>query len=71
MDASEHGVIYFSMGSMLRGSTLPDSKRNAIMEVFKGLKENVLWKWEENEIPGKAHNVRIEKWLPQRAVLGL
>ncbi|RZF48858.1 hypothetical protein LSTR_LSTR003238 [Laodelphax striatellus] len=69
IDGAEHGVIYFCMGSMLKASTIPDDKRDALVKVFSRLPQRVLWKWENDTMPGKSDNVKIAKWMPQRDIL--
>jgi glucuronosyltransferase len=70
LDEAPEGVIYFSMGSNLQSSEMPESKRNVFLEVFSKLKQNVLWKWEADTLPGQPKNVKLGKWLPQSDILG-
>ena len=42
--AGEHGFILFSMGSVLKGSIMPESYRTMFLNVFPKLKQRVLWK---------------------------
>jgi glucuronosyltransferase len=70
LDEAPNGVIYFSMGSVLQGSEMPDSMRNAFVEAFSKLEQSVLWKWETDSLPGKPSNVKLGKWLPQSDILG-
>ncbi|CAG9834236.1 unnamed protein product [Diabrotica balteata] len=69
LDEAKNGVIYFSMGSNLKSADLPIIKREALMKAFSKRKENILWKFEVDDMPGKPNNVRIEKWLPQSDLL--
>ncbi|XP_063913440.1 UDP-glycosyltransferase UGT5-like isoform X2 [Zophobas morio] len=69
LDNSKNGVILFSMGSNLKSSSLDGKKRNAILGAFSKLKEKVLWKWENDSLPGQPKNVRLMKWVPQCDVL--
>ncbi|XP_044265327.1 UDP-glycosyltransferase UGT5-like [Tribolium madens] len=69
LDNAKDGVIYFSMGSNLKSAELPNEKRDAILKTFSKLKEKILWKWEEDELPGKPPNVKTAKWLPQQDIL--
>ncbi|CAH1099471.1 unnamed protein product [Psylliodes chrysocephalus] len=69
LDEAKDGVIYFSMGSNLKGIDLPNNTRKALMNAFSKRKENILWKFETDDMPGKPKNVRIEKWLPQSDIL--
>ncbi|KAJ8980270.1 hypothetical protein NQ317_005128 [Molorchus minor] len=70
LDDAQDGVIYFSMGSNLRSSQLPIEKRDALLKAFGKRKEKILWKWEEDILPGQPSNVRLGKWLPQQDILG-
>ena len=70
LDEAKNGVIYFSMGSGLQSTNLPVEKRNALVRVFSKLKQNVLWKWESDVLPGQPKNVEVRKWLPQQDILG-
>lgn len=69
INESKHGVIYFSMGSNLRSKYLPLEKRQAILETFGGLKQRVLWKFEDPQLEGKPDNVYISEWFPQDDIL--
>lgn len=69
LDNSKHGVIYFSMGSMLKGCNFPEEKRNAFIGAFAEIKENVLWKYENASLPNKPKNVLIKQWMPQNDIL--
>ncbi|XP_027848325.2 UDP-glycosyltransferase UGT5 isoform X3 [Aphis gossypii] len=68
IDEAENGVIYFCMGSLLRGETFSPEKRQMFLNVFNKIPQRVLWKW-EGELPGKPSNVMIRKWMPQRDIL--
>ncbi|KAB0793748.1 hypothetical protein PPYR_13368 [Photinus pyralis] len=69
LDEAENGVIYFSMGSNLRGNDMEESKRNAIIKVFSQLKQRVLWKWDNDTLPRQPDNVKLGKWFPQQDIL--
>ena len=69
LDNSKEGVIYFSLGSNVKSVFLPEQKREAILNAFSKLKVKVLWKWEEDVLPGQPPNVRLGKWLPQQDIL--
>lgn len=70
LDSAKEGVIYFSMGSNLKSQNLPVEKREAILKAFSKRKEKVLWKWEDDILPGQPPNVKLGKWLPQQDILG-
>lgn len=69
MDGAQHGVVYFSMGSNLPSSKLPDVLKKRLLEMFGKLKQTVLWKFEE-VLPDLPNNVHILKWAPQPSILG-
>lgn len=66
---SQHGVVYFSLGSMLRGSSLKNETWKAFRDVFEKLPQRVLWKWEEDTMIDQPDNVKIVKWAPQQDIL--
>ncbi|XP_023949334.1 UDP-glycosyltransferase UGT5-like isoform X1 [Bicyclus anynana] len=68
MDESKDGVIYFSMGSMLKSSEIPDDIKNGLLEVFGVLKQTVIWKLEQ-VIPNVPKNVHVVTWAPQQSIL--
>ncbi|XP_020813000.1 UDP-glucuronosyltransferase 2B14 [Drosophila serrata] len=69
LNESEHGVIYFSMGSNLKSKDLPQAKVEEILKAFRGLKQRVLWKFEQENLPNKPDNVYISDWFPQTDIL--
>ncbi|XP_063921532.1 UDP-glycosyltransferase UGT5-like [Zophobas morio] len=69
LDSAKEGVVYFSMGSNLKSAELPAEKREAILRTFSKLKQKVLWKWEDDVLPGQPENVKLSKWLPQQSIL--
>ncbi|KAH8243318.1 hypothetical protein KR032_006516 [Drosophila birchii] len=69
LNESEHGVIYFSMGSNLKSKDLPPAKVQEILKAFRGLKQRVLWKFEQEDLPNKPDNVYISDWFPQTDIL--
>lgn len=69
LDNAKDGAVLFSMGSIAKTSHLPPEKRQIFLQVFAGLKQRVLWKWDESDLPGRPTNVMISKWLPQEDIL--
>ncbi|XP_018579879.1 UDP-glucuronosyltransferase 1-8 [Anoplophora glabripennis] len=69
MDNAKEGVVYFSMGSNIKPSQMSDEKRTAILNALGKIKQKVLWKWNEDTLPGKPSNVRLSKWFPQQDIL--
>ena len=41
----------------------------SILDTFKGLKQRVLWKYEDEFLDGIPSNVMIRKWMPQNDIL--
>jgi len=70
IEGSPNGVIFFSMGSTVRGATMPFYKVKIFQNVFSKLPQRILWKWEDDVMPGKPHNVMIGKWFAQNDILG-
>ncbi|KAG6445490.1 UDP-glycosyltransferase [Manduca sexta] len=68
MDKSSEGVIYFSMGSMMKGKTMPNEMKRQFLKTFSGLKQTVIWKLEE-DLPNLPKNVHIVQWAPQQSIL--
>ncbi|XP_055852083.1 UDP-glycosyltransferase UGT5-like [Episyrphus balteatus] len=69
LDDAKDGAIYFSMGSGMKSSSMSIEIREAILGTFKSLKQRVLWKFEDTNLPGKSENVMIKDWFPQQEVL--
>ncbi|KAL3270163.1 hypothetical protein HHI36_009220 [Cryptolaemus montrouzieri] len=69
LDNAKNGVVYFSLGSNLQSTMMPLDKREILLKTFASLKETVIWKFEDEELPGKPDNVIIRKWLPQNDIL--
>ncbi|XP_075220411.1 UDP-glycosyltransferase UGT5-like isoform X2 [Lycorma delicatula] len=71
MDEAEDGIMYFSLGSNMKGTSVPHEKKIAFIEAFKKFpRTRIIWKWESDvELPGKPENVLSRKWLPQQSIL--
>ncbi|XP_030764407.1 UDP-glucuronosyltransferase 2C1-like [Sitophilus oryzae] len=68
LDNAKDGVIYFSMGSNLKSKDMSVEKKKMFLDVFRKLKQKVLWKFEE-ELPKRPENVLIRSWMPQQDIL--
>ncbi|KAK5642855.1 hypothetical protein RI129_009022 [Pyrocoelia pectoralis] len=68
LDNATDGAIYFSMGSILNSKGFPRRYQAAILKVFSELKQQILWKWEEDLQNGPT-NVFTKAWFPQQDVL--
>lgn len=68
MDSAKDGVVYFSMGSVLKSTQWPEEKLQEIIKALGKLKQKVIWKYEDPLLPNKPANVLISPWLPQRDI---
>jgi len=64
MDEAKDGVIYFTLGSLIRVSTMPKETIKAFRDAFAEVPQRVLWKF-ELELEDAPPNVFISKWFPQ------
>ncbi|KAK3925715.1 UDP-glucosyltransferase 2 [Frankliniella fusca] len=70
MNGAEHGVIFFTLGSLVRSSSLPKHSIDGLLEAFSQLPQRVLWKYESDDIKDRLPpNVRIASWMPQMDIL--
>jgi glucuronosyltransferase len=69
INGAKEGVIYFSLGSLVRSETFPKDKLRAFLDAFAELPQRVLWK--TDTIPGLPTNVMTSKWLPQFDILSM
>lgn len=68
LDDSKNGVIYMSLGTLVKSSFL---KKNIeiFVDVFRELDYDIFWKFEEEQIENKPKNVYTNKWFPQSDLL--
>lgn len=69
LDESKDGVIFFSLGSFVKSTDMPPHKVAIFFDVFAKLKQNVIWKFEDDTLSNIPANVKIAKWLPQSDIL--
>nr|XP_019560415.2 UDP-glucuronosyltransferase 2B1-like [Aedes albopictus] len=69
LDEAEHGAIYFSLGTNVKSSDMPRDKLEAILSVFRSIKQRVVWKYEDESVKGLPSNVLIKTWMPQNDIL--
>lgn len=70
IDKSPKGVIYFTFGSVVKMSTLPDHILKAFKEALAQVPQRILWKY-EGEMEDVPKNIMIRKWFPQRDILSM
>ncbi|CAI6346137.1 unnamed protein product [Macrosiphum euphorbiae] len=68
IEQSPHGVVYFTLGSTVKMTSLPEHIKNAIIDALGQIPQRVLWKYED-KIENLPKNVMIKKWLPQHEIL--
>ncbi|XP_041986603.1 UDP-glycosyltransferase UGT5-like [Aricia agestis] len=69
LDSSKHGVIYVSFGTNALSTVLQTDKIKIIAKVLGQLPYDVLWKWDQDTLPGQTKNIKLSKWLPQADLL--
>ncbi|XP_053963962.1 UDP-glucosyltransferase 2-like [Anastrepha ludens] len=69
LDEAENGAIYFSLGTQVQSKDMPPEKLQIFLDVFRQLKQRVLWKFENDSIANLPKNVMIKKWMPQNDIL--
>jgi len=69
---SKDGFVVFTLGSAVPVSSMPKENLETFIKVFAKLKQNVIWKWEDDKLPENlSKNVMTSKWLPQQDLLGI
>uniref|UniRef100_A0A2S2P6C1 Ecdysteroid UDP-glucosyltransferase n=1 Tax=Schizaphis graminum TaxID=13262 RepID=A0A2S2P6C1_SCHGA len=68
IEDAPQGVVYFTFGSVISMSSLPENVQSAFRDALAQIPQKVLWKY-ESEMKDKPKNVIIRKWFPQRDIL--
>lgn len=71
LDESPDGVVYFSMGSLVRSESFSPDRLKALIDAFASLKARVLWKINPETLPKLPKNVKAMGWIPQVDVLSM
>ncbi|XP_032772326.1 UDP-glucuronosyltransferase 2B7 [Rattus rattus] len=66
--SGEHGVVVFSLGSMIRNIT--QERANTIASALAQIPQKVLWRFEGKKPDTLGPNTRVFKWIPQNDLLG-
>ncbi|XP_050523255.1 UDP-glycosyltransferase UGT5-like [Daktulosphaira vitifoliae] len=69
MDTSKKGVVYFSLGSVIRSADMPKEIQSMLLSELSKIEQTVLWKWEGDKLPQLPKNVIVRKWFPQNDIL--
>ncbi|VVC33712.1 Hypothetical protein CINCED_3A004731 [Cinara cedri] len=70
VESAADGVIYFSFGTIVDPSRLPNSTIQIFINVLKRLKQKVMWKWDSVDLPPLPDHIMVSPWFPQPDVLG-
>lgn len=70
VESAEHGVIYFSFGSLINSNHLPKEKMNIFLVTIEQLKQKVILKWIPDGSIKLSQNVLTGSWFPQSDILG-
>ena len=74
MDKSKHGVVYFTLGSMILIESFPEKQIREMYASFKKIAPiKVLMKIVNSSKlpPGLPENVKTLPWIPQISLLGM
>ncbi|XP_063129142.1 UDP-glucuronosyltransferase 2B10 isoform X1 [Rattus norvegicus] len=66
--SGEHGVVVFSLGSMV--GNLTEERANVIAAGLAQIPQKVLWRFEGKKPETLGSNTRLYKWIPQNDLLG-
>ncbi|XP_008497819.2 UDP-glucuronosyltransferase 2C1 isoform X2 [Calypte anna] len=66
--SGEHGIVVFSLGSMVY--KISDEKSNVIAKALSQLPQKVLWRYKGKKPETLGSNTRIYDWIPQNDLLG-
>ncbi|XP_051026302.1 UDP-glucuronosyltransferase 2B17-like [Acomys russatus] len=66
--SGEHGIVVFSLGSMV--SNMTEEKANAIAWALAQIPQKVIWRFDGKKPANLGPNTRVYKWLPQNDLLG-
>ncbi|XP_042667898.1 UDP-glucuronosyltransferase 2A2-like isoform X2 [Centrocercus urophasianus] len=66
--SGEHGIVIFSLGSMVYNLT--KEKSDVIAKALSQLPQNVLWRYKGKKPDALGSNTKIYDWMPQNDLLG-
>lgn len=69
MDSAEHGVIFFSFGTVFDSAGIPMSVKRSLVKMFGELKQSVIWKYNGQDLEDVPKNLFVMKWAPQTSIL--
>ncbi|XP_060236845.1 UDP-glucuronosyltransferase 2B1 [Meriones unguiculatus] len=66
--SGEHGIVVFSLGSMVKDIT--EEKANIVASALAQIPQKVLWRFDGKKPDTLGSNTRLYKWIPQNDLLG-
>ncbi|KAM6150529.1 UDP-glucuronosyltransferase 2B17-like isoform 2-T2 [Erethizon dorsatum] len=66
--SGDHGVVVFSLGSMVANMT--EDRANVIASALGQIPQKVLWRFDGKKPDSLGPNTRLYKWIPQNDLLG-
>ncbi|XP_075356906.1 UDP-glucuronosyltransferase 2A2-like isoform X1 [Mycteria americana] len=66
--SGEHGIVVFSLGSMVYNLT--DERSNVVARALSQLPQKVIWRYKGKKPETLGSNTRIYDWIPQNDLLG-
>lgn len=70
LDHSNHGVIYFSLGTNVNSARIRGDYMELIVQAFGTLPYDVIMRWDSDRKLKTPHNVHLFRWIPQQNLLG-
>ncbi|KAH1170145.1 hypothetical protein KIL84_001130 [Mauremys mutica] len=67
--SGEHGIVVFSLGSMIYNLT--EEKSNMVALALSQIPQKVLWRYKGKKPETLGPNTRIYDWIPQNDLLGI
>ncbi|KAM3961541.1 UDP-glucosyltransferase 2-like [Aphomia sociella] len=69
IEESEHGIIYISFGSVVKGSSMNEEQLKVMIDVMSESPQRFIWKWENKMLLADTKKLYVSKWLPQVDIL--
>ncbi|XP_008582270.1 PREDICTED: UDP-glucuronosyltransferase 2B4-like isoform X3 [Galeopterus variegatus] len=66
--SGEHGVVVFTLGSMI--SNMPEERANVFASALAQIPQKVIWRFDGKKPDTLGANTRLYKWIPQNDLLG-
>ncbi|XP_023564491.1 UDP-glucuronosyltransferase 2B31-like isoform X2 [Octodon degus] len=66
--SGDHGVVLFSLGSMVMNMT--EERANVVASALAQIPQKVIWRFESKKPATLGPNTQLHKWIPQNDLLG-